>query len=98
MLDVLVTMPFSDAQLQRVRDVSPELRVARAEAAAADYAHADVLYAGMPPRDLSRAPRLRWVQLHMAGVNALYDHPLYTDSAATLTTTSGFANAMVENM
>jgi phosphoglycerate dehydrogenase-like enzyme len=94
-LDVLVTMPFSDAQLARVRAVSPDLRVTRAEPETADYAKTDVLYAGAPPRDLSRAPRLRWVQLHMAGVNALSDHPLYTKSAAALTTTSGVHAATI---
>lgn len=95
MLDVLVTMPFSDAQLERLRGVSPELRVTRADAGAADYARADVLYAGAPPRELARAPRLRWVQLHMAGVNALQDHPLYTASTVTLTTTSGVHAATI---
>jgi hypothetical protein len=30
MLNVLVTMPFADAQLERLRRVSPELRVASA--------------------------------------------------------------------
>jgi phosphoglycerate dehydrogenase-like enzyme len=95
MLEVLVTMPFTDAQLDRLRAVSPALRVARADAAGADYARAEVLYAGAPPRDLARAPRLRWVQLHMAGVNALHDHPLYTASALPLTTTSGVHAATI---
>ena len=95
MLDVLVTMPFTDAQLDRLRRVSPELRVTRSDAATADYARARVLYAGAPPRDLAAAPRLEWVQLHMAGVNALYDHPLYTQSVATLTTTSGVHAATI---
>jgi phosphoglycerate dehydrogenase-like enzyme len=89
MLDVLVTMPFSEAQLDRLRAVSPEVRVACADAGAADYSRTDVLYAGAPPRDLTRAPGLKWVQLHMAGINALHDHPLYTTSAVPLTTTSG---------
>ena len=95
MLNVLVTMPFSEAQLDRMRRVSPSLTVTREGPDAADYARADVLYAGTPPRDLARAPRLKWVQLHMAGVNALYDHPLYTDSAVTLTTTSGVHAATI---
>lgn len=95
MRDVLVTMPFSEAQLARLRAVSPELRVTRAEPATADYSRTEVLYAGAPPRDLARAPGLEWVQLHMAGVNALYDHPLYTASAATLTTTSGVHAATI---
>src|SRR5437764_447224 len=95
MLDVLVTMRFNEAQLERLRRASPELRVTGADAARADYAEVDVLYAGMPPRDLGRAPALKWVQLHMAGVNALHDHPLYTASALPLTTTSGVHAATI---
>src|SRR5687768_16608462 len=88
-LNVLVTMPFSDAQLDRMRAVSPRVTVTRADADKADYGHTHVLYAGNPPRDLARAPRLAWVQLHMAGVNTLADHPLYAQSRLPLTTTSG---------
>ena len=90
-----MTMPFTDAQLERLRAVSPTLSVRRADAATADYANAEIVYAGMPPRDLARAPRLRWVQLHMAGVNALHDHPLYTDTRTPLTTTSGVHAASI---
>lgn len=95
MLDVLVTMPFSEVQLDRLRAVSPEVRVTRAEPERADYGRAAVLYAGAPPRDLGLAPALRWVQLHMAGVNALAEHPLYTASALPLTTTSGVHAAAI---
>jgi phosphoglycerate dehydrogenase-like enzyme len=95
MVDVLVTMPFTEAQLARIRRASPALRVACADAERADYATADVLYAGSPPRDVRRAPRLKWVQLHMAGVNALHDHPLYTETAIPLTTTSGVHAATI---
>lgn len=89
MLHVLVTMPFGDAQLGRLRDVSAHLVVTRGDADTADYSRAEVLYAGMPPRDLSRAPNLKWVQLHMAGVDALQDHPICTNPGIVLTTTSG---------
>ena len=54
-----------------------------------------MLYAGPPPRELGRAPALRWVQLHMAGVNALADHPLYTKTAIPLTTSSGVHAATI---
>jgi phosphoglycerate dehydrogenase-like enzyme len=94
-LDVLVAMPFSDAQLDRLRAVSPDLRVRRGDGASADYSRAEVLYAGAPPGDLARTPALKWVQLHMAGVNALAGHPLYTDSAIPLTTTSGVHAAAI---
>ncbi len=95
MLNVLVTMRFDEVRLDRLRAVSPRLRVTRADPETADYSRTDVLYAGMPPRELARAPGLKWVQLHMAGVNALYDHPLYTDSAIPLTTTSGVHAATI---
>ena len=95
MLNVLVTMRFDQGQLDRLRAVSPEIAVSQADPDAADYARTDVLYAGAPPRELSRAPGLRWVQLHMAGVNALADHPLYTETAIPLTTTSGVHAATI---
>jgi len=95
MLNVLVTMRFDQAQLDRLRAVSPEVSVSQADPETADYAKTDVLYAGAPPRDLPRVPALKWVQLHMAGVNALYDHPLYTKTALPLTTTSGVHAATI---
>lgn len=95
MVNVLVTMGFGEPRLDRLRRVSPSLRVTQAEAAGADYADVDVLYAGAPPRDLARAPKLAWVQVHMAGIDALHEHPLYRDSAIPLTTTSGVHAATI---
>jgi len=94
-LNVLVTMPFPDALLDRIRAVSPEVRVTRDDAERADYSPVDVLYAMAPPRDLSRAPRLKWVQLHMAGPDSLHDQPIYTWSSIALTTTSGVHAATI---
>jgi phosphoglycerate dehydrogenase-like enzyme len=94
-LNVLVTMRFSEAQLERLRTVSPDVRVTRADPAVADYSRTDVLYAGAPPRDLERAPNLRWVQLHVAGVDGLAEHPLYTASAIPLATASGVHAATI---
>ena len=95
MPNVLVTTAFGEGQLARLRRVSPRLTVARAEPETADYASAEILYAGVLPRDRSRAPRLQWVQVHMAGVNGLHDHPLYADAALALTTASGVHAATV---
>ena len=95
MLNVLVTMPFGEARLDRLRAVSADVAVTAADPATADYTAIDVLYAGDPPRDLARAPRLKWVQVHMAGINALYDHPLYTKSSIAITTTSGVHAATI---
>ncbi|HET7340266.1 MAG TPA: NAD(P)-dependent oxidoreductase, partial [Methylomirabilota bacterium] len=94
-MSVLVTMRFTEAQLDRLRRVSPELSVTCASAEAADYGAVDVLYAGAPPRDVGRAAKLKWVQLHMAGVDGLREHPLYTASTLPLTTTSGVHAATI---
>src|SRR5262245_42718889 len=95
MVNVLVTMPFDEGQLARISRVSPRLSVTRADPDSADYAAAEVLYAGDPPRDVARMPAVRWVQLHMAGVNALRDHPIFRASAIPLTTTSGVHAATI---
>lgn len=94
-LNVLVTMRFTEAQLDRLRAVSPRLRVTCEKSDNADYSRTDILYAGAPPRDLAGAPNLKWVQLHMAGVNGLHDHPLYTDSTVPLVTSSGVHGATI---
>ena len=89
MLNVLVTRPFGEPLLNRLRAVSPDVTVTQADPKTADYNAVDVLYADVPPRELARMPRLKWAQLHLAGVNALHNHPIFTDSAIPLTTTSG---------
>ncbi len=95
MLDVLVTMPFAELQLERIRAVAPDVRVTHRAAEPADYARVDVLYTQAPPRDLPAARRLKWVQLHMAGTDSLHDHPIYAQDAIALTTTSGVHAATV---
>ena len=94
-MNVLVTTGFGEALLERMRAVSPEVRVTRAEAERADYSDVDVLYAFAPPRDPALAPRLKWVQLHMAGPDSLHDHPIYTRTSVALTTTSGVHAATI---
>src|SRR5207253_10265592 len=63
-VNVLVTMPFSETLLARIRAVAPEIQVARDDADRADYSQVDVLYAMSLPRKVAHAPRLKWVQLH----------------------------------
>jgi len=94
-INVLVTLPFPDALLDRMRAVSPRLVVSRARASEADFADVDVLYTGNPPRDLARAKRLAWVQVHMAGVDSLRGHPLYAESAIPIVTASGVHAATI---
>jgi phosphoglycerate dehydrogenase-like enzyme len=87
-MNVRVTMPFPDELLERMRAVDASLTVTRAAVWEASYEGVDVLYCNEPPAP-EVAPGLRWVQLHLAGANALFEHPMYTDSDVPLTTTSG---------
>ena len=91
---VLSTMRFTDELLDKLRAVSPRLVVKQRTCHDAEEVEqvledgVEVLYTFYLSADLSRAPDLKWVQLHSAGVDHLLDHPLMK-SDILLTTTSG---------
>ncbi len=90
---MLTTDTISEAHLQRLRAVSPnihlEARVARSldEVPAEVLAAAEVLYLDWLLPTPQHAPNVRWVQGHFAGVDHLWPAPLFQQ--ATLTTASG---------
>jgi phosphoglycerate dehydrogenase-like enzyme len=97
MISVLLTQRFSTAQLERLQAVSPALKIVqksvreewdRMDTSSFFRGDEEILYCFMPPRDLSVAPRLKWVQLHSAGINQLTDHPILQTSIL-ITTSSG---------
>ena len=91
---VLSTMRFTDELLDKLRAVSPRLVVKQRPCHDAEEVEqaleegVEVLYTFYLSADLSRAPDLKWVQLHSAGIDHLLDHPLMK-SDIILTTTSG---------
>jgi phosphoglycerate dehydrogenase-like enzyme len=96
-IKVLLTLRFTDAQIERVRALSSRLVVAQKSVKeGADFSDTSALFDGdeeifygmIPPRDLSRAPRLKWVQLHSAGINHLTNHPILQGDVL-VTTASG---------
>ncbi|MFQ5611483.1 MAG: D-2-hydroxyacid dehydrogenase [Anaerolineae bacterium] len=93
-ITVLCTLRFSEAQLDKLRAVSPRLEVVqhtvrRGQAPPAGLvAAAEIVYLLSPWLDPARAPRLKWVQLHSAGINHLLDSPLWR-SEVPLTTANG---------
>ncbi len=96
-LNVLITQPFAGHLLDLLREVSPDLRVSLARPDEADYRAVDVLYCMQPPKDLSQAPRLKWVQMHNAGVNQIVNHPLFQRTDIIITSNSGVhASAVAE--
>lgn len=95
-VNVLVTHPFPEPLMAKLAAVSPVLNISHRPAKTAEeladvMAETDVLYASdsevFPA--LESGARLRWVQLHWAGVDSILEHPLYVQSEVMFTTTSG---------
>jgi phosphoglycerate dehydrogenase-like enzyme len=87
-------MRFTDELLDKLRAVSPRLVVKQRDCRNADQVEqvleegVEVLYTSYLPVDLGRGSKLKWVQMHMAGVDHLLDHPIMK-SDILLTTASG---------
>ncbi|MFN8481521.1 MAG: D-2-hydroxyacid dehydrogenase [Anaerolineae bacterium] len=94
LINVLVTMSFTDAQLDKLRAVSPRFRVERRPVgwvnAVGDVLdpNVDILYAANARFSLAQVPQLRWVQLHSAGVEHIADTELWR-SDIPITNVSG---------
>lgn len=93
-VNVLCTLRFTDAQLNKLRAVSPRLHVEQKTCrndeavASALTAETEVLYTFEAAFDPADYPALRWVQLHSAGVDHVLNTPLMR-SNVILTTVSG---------
>ncbi len=94
-IPVLMTLRFSDSLWDDLRAVSPRLdlrqqsvRDDRDDISTFLDGNEEILYCFTPPRDLARTPKLKWVQLHSAGVDHLRGHPIW-NSDVTVTTASG---------
>lgn len=93
-LNVLVTMPFEASLIEKLKATSPDIRVTQREARQVEdiadlIEETDVLYTWQALPLPEQAPRLRWVQLHLAGVDSILEHPLYTKLAVIFTNLSG---------
>ena len=97
---VLRTMRFTDELLDKLRAVSPRLVVKQRRCYNAEEVEqsleesVEVLYTSYLPADLGRASKLKWVQMHIAGVDNLLDHPIMK-SDILLTTASGIHAATI---
>jgi len=97
-IKVLMTSNINDTQLNRLRSVSSRLNIVSKPREQGTWSRSDpsellegdeeIFYGFMPPRNLSKAPHLKWVQLHSAGIDHLSNHPILS-SDILLTTTSG---------
>jgi phosphoglycerate dehydrogenase-like enzyme len=96
LLNVLVTVNFSDAIMDRLKTISPRLKFIRKPVKAASdiapemWKTIDILYTTRVLPEPDDAPRLRWIQAHNAGVDHLLSQALLQNAEdITMTTVSG---------
>jgi phosphoglycerate dehydrogenase-like enzyme len=102
-VNVLLTIQFSEAELQGLAGVSPRLQLMSRPTAdptqiePSVWEETDVLYTFDTLPDTEDAPHLRWVQFHSAGIDHVLAHPLLARESILLTTASGIhATPMAE--
>ena len=97
LIEVLVTVPFSEQQITELREVSPRLRLLaqpmrKAEDISNDvWSRTEVLYTDRILPTPEQAPNLRWLQFHYAGIDAVLDAPILRKKDLMITTLSGAA-------
>lgn len=100
-IEVLITLPFNEKLVGRLREISPRLHIIVQKANKAEeippeiWSRVEVLYTQrvLPPAEM--APRLRWVQFHWAGVDHLIHEPILKKPDLIATTLSGAAASQV---
>ncbi|RPJ50727.1 MAG: D-2-hydroxyacid dehydrogenase [Chloroflexi bacterium] len=96
-IEVLVTVPFQEDEIQMLRELSPRLRITMLPAREPGdipketWARSEVLYTDKLLPTADQAPALRWVQFHWAGVDSLEAVPLLKKNDLMITTLSGAA-------
>ena len=91
LIQVLLAMDFDDEILSELRDLSPRLRVERhfPEVPPEAIAQTEVLYTSSYFPAPEQAPKLRWVQLHYAGMHSTLRHPVMQAEDIIVTSASG---------
>jgi hypothetical protein len=81
-LEVLTTIPFPDTVMQKLREVSPHLRITLHPAQKVEdipvelWNRVEVLYTDLLMPDPALVPNLRWIQYHYAGIDFIQNSPL----------------------
>ncbi len=97
-VEVLITVDFKEAQIQALQEAFPRLNVTlhpirHAEEIPAEvWESTEVLYTDSVLPEPEQAPKLRWVQFHIAGIDKQVSAPILKKSDVIATSLSG-ANA-----
>jgi phosphoglycerate dehydrogenase-like enzyme len=100
-VDVLMTIPYAEELIERLRNVSPRLGIEAVKATRADeispeiWATAEVLYTGRVIPSPELAPNLRWIQFHFAGIDHARGAPILHKEGLVATTMSGASASQV---
>jgi phosphoglycerate dehydrogenase-like enzyme len=88
---VVVAMDFSDAIIERIRAVSPRLKVERHYPEVPDrlWENVEVLYTLRHFPDPAQVSHLRWIQMHTAGIDHAIDLPIMKAQDVEVTNSSG---------
>lgn len=97
-VNVLITLPFTEAIIAKLEGVSARLKIDVTRARKVEdisdnlWAGVEVLYTNRLLPSPEQAPKLRWIQFHWAGVDHVVDAPILRQPKVVATTLSG-ANA-----
>jgi phosphoglycerate dehydrogenase-like enzyme len=97
-LQILVTLPFTEQQLDMIRSISPHLKVTAIRAHQPNeipgelWARTDILYTDTVLPEIAQVPNLKWIQFHYTGIDYAFNNPILKKPDLTVTTLSG-ANA-----
>jgi phosphoglycerate dehydrogenase-like enzyme len=101
-IHVLITLPFPNELLERLKALSSRLEIRIQPVKAADdlpsslLENIDVLYTSDVIPDLEDMPNLRWIQLHDAGVHRVTEHPVLRSNIKVTTLSGVSAPIMAE--
>jgi phosphoglycerate dehydrogenase-like enzyme len=96
-VDVLITVPFSENEIQALGEVSPRLRIhflpvrEVREIPSEILTRCEVMYTDRVLPTPEQVPALRWIQLHFAGVDFALEQPIFHKPEILVTTLSGAA-------
>ena len=94
-IEVLITLPFSEVLANRLRSVSPNLRVTLLSAKKSEeippelWSKTEVLFTERILPKPDQAPNLKWIQFSYAGIDSLLDDPFLARPELLITTMSG---------
>lgn len=100
-IEILITLPFSEALLAQLRAISPHLKITTIRARRSEeipddvWEQVQVLYTNRVLPTPEQAPRLRWVQFHWAGIDHAVDAPVLHQPEVVATTLSGASSTQV---